>query len=247
MTKDLLQRLPNTALSLTSAPAHGIKAEPADAAHLPCEIALVIVDAQKIFCDPQGQRGNDFTDAVAKKIQNLVGEFRKAAIPVYACWDSRSTNIPAFHEFTPTEDDKLIKKSSDSAFEGSDINDVLNADGRKMLLICGFNATACAYETARDGQRAGYNVCFLTDLVANDDLAMIYGDVHKSMDKLQQSGALTAPSGTVLETLADHNPSAEKVFNALTAKNCNTLPLPETLTAAQTARSRMYAVKRMRC
>ncbi|MCE9507433.1 MAG: cysteine hydrolase [Alphaproteobacteria bacterium] len=135
------------------------------------EVALLVIDVQKMFCDPEGRYGNAETEQVSKRIQSLVPEFRKAGIPVYAVYvafEPKDISEVDFYEFSPHQDDVPVRKVETSAFKGSDIKEILQRDKRKLLLTCGFNLNACVRETVEDARDAGFDVCVLRDLTGNN-------------------------------------------------------------------------------
>lgn len=143
-----------------------------DDIRLASDLALVIIDVQSKYCDPKGQRGNKETGQIAKRIQKLAPEFRKAGIPVYVVYFAdkpQKLKKIDFYEFKPETGDILIQKDMDSAFQGSDIKNILQQHGRKRLLACGFNLNACVFKTVIDGIGAGFNIRLLRDLSGNDN------------------------------------------------------------------------------
>lgn len=139
------------------------------------DVALMVIDVQKQFCDPQTnyKRGSFETNLIATNIQDASTAFRKASIPVYAVHFGTKAKTAAevdFHHFAPTPKDTLISKITNSAFEGpnNQTNKTLSDDGRKLLLMCGFNLSACVMTTAIDAVTYGYDVCVLEDLTGND-------------------------------------------------------------------------------
>lgn len=139
---------------------------------LPRDLALLVIDVQKEFCDPNGSRGNKETREVSQRIKNLVPEFRKAGIPVYVIYfaeQAKKVKDIDFYEFRPEKGDFIVAKNDDSAFQGSHIGKMLEKHGRKMLLACGFNLNACVFNTVMDARSKGYGVHLLRDLTGNDD------------------------------------------------------------------------------
>lgn len=136
------------------------------------EVALLVIDVQDTFCNPNRDRGTAATEEIATRIQSVSPAFREAGIPVYAIYFSYDKpKNPAdidFYKFTPVANDTLVRKTSDSAFDGSDIEQTLKKDGRKLLLTCGFNLNACVVDTVMDARRLGFEVCLLEDLTGND-------------------------------------------------------------------------------
>ncbi len=166
------------------------------------EVALLVIDVQALFCIPKTGLGNEETVTVSKNIGTLTPEFRKAKIPVYAVSYALPGMTPSdFYEYAPETGDTLIVKDQDSAFAGSDIGATLQQDKRKLLLVCGFNFNACVKETVLDARRAGYEVCILSDLVGNGVLTDDKVENIKTLQTMEQAGALLAPVQAVLSEL----------------------------------------------
>lgn len=140
------------------------------------DTALLVIDVQKEFCAEPDlldralfnmRRGNQETKDVSARIQSLVPEFRKAGIPVYAVYFDLGGK-PHFYNFKPVRGDVVLSKNNDSAFDRTDLKEILAEHGRKNLLTCGFNLNACVYQTAMDAVKEGFNVSLLRDLCGND-------------------------------------------------------------------------------
>ena len=169
------------------------------------ETALLVIDVQKAYCDPKhpARRGSKRTVAVAEKIQSLVPAFRKAGIPVYAVYFSMEGKKPRneidFFKFKPARKDRLVAKFANSAFAGSDIEYMLNGHKRKTLLVCGFNTGACVAETVYDAMDAGFKVCLMKDLSAND--ASIRPGIRQDIKDMEEMGAVIATSSKILSRI----------------------------------------------
>jgi len=80
---------------------------------LPRDLALLVIDVQQEFCDPQGARGNKETREVSQRIRRLVPAFRKAGVPVYVIYfadDPKKTQDVDFYEFRPRQGDFVLRK-----------------------------------------------------------------------------------------------------------------------------------------
>lgn len=145
-----------------------VKVDALAAAHMPGDLALLVIDVQKQFC------GTKTLDEKAEKIQAKAAEFRAAGVAVYAIHYTEDDEIGAkdpakidFFKFRPRPQDTLVRKTEVSAFAGSDIESVLRKDGRKSLIACGFYTSACVRDTVLDARGAGFDVCLLVDLTAD--------------------------------------------------------------------------------
>lgn len=209
---DQLKRVRNflTQKNLEQTP---ITYEPApEDVQLPRDLALLVIDVQQEFCDPNGKRGNDETREVSQRIKNLVPEFRKAGIPVYVVYFSKEVKRVEdidFYEFRPEKSDFVIPKSEDSAFDGSSIHKILARHGRKSLLTCGFNLNACIFDTVMDARSKGYDVRLLRDLTGNDnDNDRNSTEVY--VQQMRKSGVVITNSSDELRAINTANASAPR-------------------------------------
>jgi nicotinamidase-related amidase len=167
------------------------------------EVALLIIDVQKQFCDPETGRGNAETVEISERIQSLAPQFRKAGIPVYAVyysWQKEKASEIDFYKFTPERGDKLVVKNDTSAFAGGNIKRRLKKDKRKLLLACGFNLSACVLRTVVDAREAGFDVCLLRDLSGND-ARNEHLDTKDNIQEMIENGITITKSAKVLKLL----------------------------------------------
>lgn len=140
---------------------------------VPGETALLIVDVQKRYCDPRGKRGNALTDGVSARISIIAAAYRAMGLPIYVIHTSASPWLggrPGFHHFRPDrKQDVLVRKVFDSGFHNGELAEQLRRDGRKSVLVCGFNLSACVRATAIDAKAAGFDVKLVRDLSGNDN------------------------------------------------------------------------------
>ena len=187
------------------------------------ETALLVIDVQREFCDPQLERGNDETARVSEHIAELLPEFRKAGMPVYLVYNSRTLRKPAAHKIDffkiePDATDTLVRKKLDSAFEGGDIHKILQAHGRKKLLMCGFNMTACVKRTATSAVNLGYDVELLTDISGSDKWVYIAQEKHgimidEDLRLMKREGIKMTTSDAVLSQMQQNKPVAQTPHN----------------------------------
>ena len=161
-------------------------------------VALVIIDVQRQICDPE-ERGTDETVAIAKRIRSIVPAFRAAAVPVYAVY-SNAIHEHDFFKFIPAESDTLVIKNYDSAFKATKLKELLEQEGKKLLLVCGFNRAACVMTSVVDARKTGFDVCLLKDLTGND-CWNAEADNNFAEQTLKYSGAVMTTSQDVLKHL----------------------------------------------
>ena len=115
-----------------------------------------------------------------------------------------------FHRYFPTEEDTEIIKTSDSGFEDTNLDDVLKIDGKKNLLVCGFNLCACVYSTAADGVARGFKVSVILDLSGNDRVCGGDGGLlYNFLKPLENQGVEIATTKKIFQAL--HKVRKEKI------------------------------------
>jgi nicotinamidase-related amidase len=176
------------------------------AARLP---ALLLIDIQKKFCDPDLHRGNDETVRVSYRIMSATREFRQAGLPFYPIYFTRSRQEPLrkidFYGFVPTPDDTIFQKNTDSAFDSTSIGPTLKRDGYTDLLVCGFNLNACVRDTILDAASNGFKVALLRDLTGNDNHNNP-AESEKTLATLTKAGVIITSSQTALTRLRTGRP-----------------------------------------
>lgn len=172
------------------------------------DLALLVIDVQKEFCDPKGYRGNQETRDVSRHIKSIVPAFRNAGIAVYPIYFVQQPKIARrkidYYEFIPDRSDTLIQKNHDSAFQGSDIEDVLARDKRKTLLVCGFNLNVCVHKTVMDAVVGGFSVRLLRDLTGNDD-CNDPSESREYLDRMREKCVVVTDSASELKALRQAN------------------------------------------
>lgn len=135
------------------------------------DVALLVIDVQKAFCDPRGSRGTRETADISERIASIVPEFRKAGVAVYAIYfDSsmcRNVSQVDWFKFTPANTDIPVAKNDDSAFAGSNIASLLRQNHHHKLIACGFNLSFCVKDTILDAREEGFEVALMRDLSTN--------------------------------------------------------------------------------
>lgn len=170
--------------------------------------AHVIIDAQREFADPKHKsgRGNPETDRISEHISRITPEFSDIGLKTYWVYyttcKKRQPNprYREFHRNTPRTKHELVPKRRDSAFQGSNIGRRLKHSGVSRIILSGFNASACVYETALGGLSRGFSVCVLADAIAND-VPNSRHDIDRDIMELKRLGATISESRHVINTL----------------------------------------------
>ena len=165
------------------------------------ETALLIIDVQRTYCAPLGQRGTLQTRKISNDIKRLTPAFRKAGIATYVVYydeADKPLREVDFYKVKPGPQDIAVRKYTDSAFRSGKLRGLLQEHGRKKLLVCGFNLSACVAQTVEDARREGYDVTLLRDLTGNDSMN---ANPEAALEKMTEMGVQISTAKQVLKTL----------------------------------------------
>jgi len=163
----------------------------------------------------------------AHKTADLSPQFAKINIPNWwityrGDYDDWKPGDDDFFVVKPARDDLIIKKLAMSAFVGSWILDEkLQDNGIKALLISGLYREQCVYETVKDACRKGYKVFVMEDCVGG----FSHKDKRKDFEKMREEGAIIIKSEDVLRALA---PDENTVTIGNDIANNDENPIPTT-------------------
>ena len=157
--------------------------------------ALLIIDMQHDFLDPDGAVPCVGGWQIVPGIQQLATAARQAGVPViYTQEMHRPTRIDfgreldgteglhcvegthgvqIVRELMPQEGDTLVRKRRYSAFLGTDLPYILNGFGvhpGDTMIITGVATDVCVHYTAADAHQNDYRVRVVTDCVAGTSL-----------------------------------------------------------------------------
>ena len=177
--------------------------------------AHLLIDVQRDFVHPK-KWGTVQSEEIARNIGGLTAKFRQAGIAPYWIYYKEknifgfekraSCAFGGFYKCAPSRGDVLIGKDRDSAFKGSDINEVLREKGVKNLIVSGFNTSACVAQTVHDAIDRGYHVCVVEDMTENgNDVNHIKASC--ALYRFEEKGAIVADSACVLEYLKGMTPA----------------------------------------
>ena len=146
--------------------------------------ALLVVDMQKFFLDPQAPGFTRGGPAILPNVQRLVLAFRSAGSPVIytrhvhnpdgsdagimkwwwkgMCLEG-SPESEIHGDIAPLPTEKVISKHRYSAFYNTDLETVLRCLKVEDLVISGVMTNMCCESTARDAYYRDYRVFFLAD------------------------------------------------------------------------------------
>lgn len=141
--------------------------------------ALIVIDVQQGFDEPVwGQRNNP---AAETNIGRLLDSWRRTGRPiVHIKHDSRNPDSPlhpsspgnAIKEAVcPLDNEPVIRKSVNSAFIGTDLEQRLHEAGVKTVVLTGMTTNHCVETTARMAGNLGFETYFVYDATATFDRA----------------------------------------------------------------------------
>ena len=146
----------------------------------PRRTAVIVVDMQKVFCEPDGALYVPNTAKIIQPIQALVDAARGVDVPVIYLYPNvdeilarSEPNVEVIDVLAPQPGDVVIDKLFYSGFHGTDLDTVLRARDVDTIIICGTVTNVCCETTIRDGVHREYKVIALSDANA----AMDYPDL----------------------------------------------------------------------
>ncbi|MFA6365368.1 MAG: cysteine hydrolase [Candidatus Paceibacterota bacterium] len=128
----------------------------------PKNVAVLLIDMQEYFLDEAGKK------AIIPYQVAIIQECQDMGIPFIVLeYEDQGDTIPELQEkIEKLPNHHWIVKSNDSAFPGTNLDDLLKEQGVEKLLLMGVNACACVRDTARDAVRKGYEIITSDMLIA---------------------------------------------------------------------------------
>ena len=174
--------------------------------------ALIVVDVQNDFC-PGGSLAVERGDEVVAPLNRLIKEFLARGEPVFKSRDwhpARTKHFAAYGgtwpvhcvqntrgaEFHPELlDDPRIQiiskgtgdEDSYSAFDGTDLADLLRERGVTEVFVGGLATDYCVKNTVLDALREGFKVKALTEAMRAVNLQP--GDDARALEEMRRAGA----------------------------------------------------------
>lgn len=146
--------------------------------------ALLVIDMQKFFLDPQSPTFTCGGLAILPRLQKLIGLFREKGLPVIYTkhvhhpdhldsgimgwwWPGMCVEGSPESEIhpmiAPCGNEKVVSKHRYSAFYNTDLETVLRCLKVEDLVIAGVMTNMCCESTAREAYYRDYRVFFLAD------------------------------------------------------------------------------------
>jgi nicotinamidase-related amidase len=141
---------------------------------LPANAALIIIDVQQAFDDPEwGRRNNPQAEA---NIAALLAAWRQSARPLFHIHHRAARLASLFHpdragfavkpEATPLPGEPVIYKEVNSAFIGTDLEQRLRAAGIGDVVMVGITTDHCVSTTTRMAGNFGFTTSIVSDATA---------------------------------------------------------------------------------
>jgi len=134
---------------------------------LPCDAALIVIDARRAFEAPGNNPGAE------TMIAELVAAWRAEALPVFHvrhdAGEPASPRLPDApgagfeREAAQRPGETVIERSADSAFAGTGLEEALDAIGATTLVVCGALTGDAVEATVRHGAGLGYRIFVVAD------------------------------------------------------------------------------------
>lgn len=159
----------------------------------PGRTAVIVVDMQKVFCEPSGALYVPATTGIIQPIAALLECARAAAVPIiylrhvvrgdgsdtgrmrdlYPSVDQilarDDPGIEIIDALEPRVGDVIVDKLFYSGFHNTDLDTVLRARDIDTLAVCGTVTNVCCDTTIRDAVHREYKVIALSDANASMD------------------------------------------------------------------------------
>ncbi len=147
------------------------------------ESVLLIIDVQKTWTDPAwGARNNPNAE---DNIFSLLDWWRRRDLPRIIVQHHSSnpasrlapgqTGCALRDELHPGPGELVLTKSVNSAFIGTNLQEILNAHGWVELVVVGLTTVHCCSTTIRMGANLGFSVTAVADAMATFDAKTLSG------------------------------------------------------------------------
>lgn len=164
---------------------------------------LIIIDVQNGFRDEDywgGNRNNKDAEAVCGKILKKWRDSNLTVIHVrHSSTNPKSklyqlNNGFLFNDHVlPINDEIIVTKQVNSAFIGTNLNEILQSLGAATLVIVGLTTDHCVSTTTRMAGNLGYETYLISDATATFDRVGLNGEKYSS--ELIHSTALSSLHG----------------------------------------------------
>lgn len=133
--------------------------------------ALVIIDVQNAMDAPKWADRNNA--GLVPNLLRVLERWRKLGWPVYMVADDDANPDSPYHpgqsgngfkvELAPVEGERVVRKTTGSAFVGTDFESQLRRAGHHTLVVGGFQTNMCVAAAVRGARDLGFTVYVLAD------------------------------------------------------------------------------------
>jgi len=151
----------------------------------PCKIdsdhvALLVIDAQRYFCDPQGEAYLPGVENALRKINSLLKVFEKRSLPIFCTvhkggsntmkrwWGNSIEGNQTQLSIKPVRP-QIIYKDSYDAFHMTGLEESLKRMRVNQLVVCGVMTHLCVETTVRSAFVKGYELVVVEDACWDKD------------------------------------------------------------------------------
>lgn len=177
--------------------------------NLPQNTALILIDVQKGFDEPQwGTRNNKFAE---KNMAKILKVWREKKLPIFHVKnDSTELNSPLRPEkpgnaikdiVKPIADEPIITKTVNSAFIGTTLEKKLREKKTASVVIVGLTTDHCVSTTARMADNLGFKTYVISDATATFD-RLGFNKKYYSAKKMHEQALVSLQDefATILDT-----------------------------------------------
>lgn len=141
------------------------------------ESAVIMIDCQNTY--REGVMQLQGVEEALNNARKLLERARSAGVPVFhiqhdasvgSPYDIAAENGQISDVVAPTANEPVIVKNFPDSFASTDLQQQLDATGKKNLVLAGFMSHMCVNSTARSGFDKGYGVSVVENTTATRDL-----------------------------------------------------------------------------
>jgi nicotinamidase-related amidase len=170
-------------------------------------VALILVDLQTAAFDGAVIPKVHAADQLSKNASTLLRTARDGGIPlvhIQHCGEADSPfaetapGWPIFGPIAPHDQEQVVRKRADNAFEGTDLHERLQRIGARTVIVAGLQTEHCVAATCRGALELGYGV----QLAQNAHSTWPDGDRSAEQIIAAETAALAA-EGVILTSTDD--------------------------------------------
>ncbi|PGL42041.1 isochorismatase [Bacillus cereus] len=155
------------------------------------QVALIIIDVQEAFNLPYwGTRNNLFAE---ENMKSLLEEWRKRKLPVFHIQHVNKENVQSMfyqyvetvnfkEEVQPMPEEIIIRKSVNSAFIGTNLEEQLREKKCNTVVIVGLTTNHCVETTTRMAGNLGFTTYVVSDATATFNRKVLDGIEYSAED-----------------------------------------------------------------